>query len=75
MHVCVSLLPRALDLSSGLEGGLTDVAIEVLHILLSHLLQNSGGEEMGMSRENIDTFVQTLRRGVGMFCVWDLCIV
>ena len=50
------------DLSSGLEGGLRDVAIEVLHLLLSYLLQNPE-EEVGVTRENIDAFVQVLRRG------------
>ena len=52
------------------------MAIEVLHMLLSHLLQNSGEEEMGMSQENIDTFVQTLMRGACMcVCVWDQFVV
>lgn len=50
-----------LDLSSGLEGGFGDVAIEVLHLLLSHLLQGSE-EEVGVSKDSIETFVQTLRR-------------
>ena len=50
------------DMSSSLEGGLGDVAIEVLHRLLSHLLLSSE-EEVGLSKESIDAFVQTLRRG------------
>ena len=37
------------------------MAIEVLHLLLSHLLQGSE-EEVGVSKETIETFVQTLRR-------------
>ena len=49
-------------MSSSLEGGLGDVAIEVLHRLLSHLLLSSE-EEMGVARDSIDAFVQTLRRG------------
>lgn len=52
----------SLDLSSGLEGGLTDVAIEVLHMLLSYLLQSTE-EEMGVTRENVEMFVHTLRTG------------
>lgn len=50
-------------MSSNLEGGLGDVAIEVLHRLLSHLLLSSE-EEVGVSRESINAFVQTLRRGL-----------
>lgn len=49
-------------MSSSLEGGLGDVAIEVLHRILSHLLLSSE-EAVGVSKENIDAFVQTLRRG------------
>jgi len=49
------------DLSSGLEGGLGEVGIDVLHMLLTYLLQGSE-EEVGVSRESIDAFVQTLRR-------------
>ena len=49
-------------MSSSLEVGLGDVAIEVLHHLLSHLLLSSE-EEVGVSKESIDAFVQTLRRG------------
>ena len=37
------------------------MAIEVLHMLLCHLLQNSE-EDVGLSRESVDTFVQYLRR-------------
>ena len=59
------------DMSSSLEGGLGDVAIEVLHRLLSHLLLSSE-EEVGLSKESIDAFVQTLRRGwydaFGLWC-------
>jgi CCR4-NOT transcription complex subunit 1 len=49
------------DMTSSLEGGLGDVAIEVLHRLLSHLLL-SPEDEVGVARESIDAFVQTLRR-------------
>lgn len=49
------------DLSSGLEGGLGDVAIEVLHMLLTYLIQHTE-EETGVSKDTIDAFVQSLRR-------------
>lgn len=54
-------------MNSSLEGGLGDVAIEVLHRLLSHLLL-SPEEVVGVSKENIDAFVQTLRRGNMKYC-------
>ena len=38
------------------------MAIEVLHRLLSHLLL-SPEDEVGVARESIDAFVQTLCRG------------
>ena len=50
-----------LDLSSGFEGGFGDTAIEVLHLLLSYLLQGSE-EDVGVAKESVNTFVQTLRR-------------
>ena len=49
------------DFSSGLEGGLAEVAIEVLHLLLSHLLE-SPHEEVGVNKEAIETFVRTMRQ-------------
>ena len=49
------------DLNSGLEGGFGDLAIEVLHILLSHLIHNSE-DEVGVSPESVLTFIETLRR-------------
>ena len=49
-------------MSSSLEGGLGDVAIEVLHRLLSHLLL-SPEDEVGVAKDSVDAFVQTLRRG------------
>ena len=55
------------DLSSGLEGG-GDVAIEVLHMLLTYLMQHTE-EETGVSKDTIDAFVQSLRRGsVALWC-------
>ena len=50
-----------LDFSSGLEGGLAEVAIEVLHLLLSHLLE-SPQDEVGVNKEAIETFVRTMRQ-------------
>ena len=63
--VCVTMVVVS-DMSSSLEGGLGDVAIEVLHRLLFHLLL-SPEEEVGVPRESIEAFVQTLRRGTYMY--------
>ena len=51
----------SVDLSSGLEGGFGDLAIEVLHLLLSHLILRSE-EETNVSAESVQKFVETLRR-------------
>ena len=51
------------DMSSGYEGGLGDVAIEVLHMLLSYLIQHSQ-EDLSVSKENLDAFISILRRGI-----------
>lgn len=56
------------DMSSGFEGGLGDVAIEVLHMLLSYLLQHSE-DELGMPSDIIEAFIQVLRRGKELNCV------
>ena len=60
---CHELLPFLVpvDFSSGLEGGLAEVAIEVLHLLLSHLLERPE-EEVGVNSEAIETFVRTMRQ-------------
>ena len=50
-----------LDFSSGLEGGLAEVAIEVLHLLLSHLLE-SPEEDVGVNKDSVETFVRTMRQ-------------
>ena len=50
------------DLSSGFEGGLGDVAIEVLHMLLSYILQHTE-DELGIIPDSVEAFVQALRRG------------
>ena len=57
-----------LDLSSGFEGGLGDVAIEVLHMLLSYILQHTE-DELGIMPDSVEAFVQDLRRGkYGITC-------
>ena len=50
-------------MSSSFEGGLGDVAVEVLHLLLSYLLQRSEDETGGISADTVESFVQVLRRG------------
>jgi CCR4-NOT transcription complex subunit 1 len=50
-----------IDVGSGQEGGLNDIAIEVLHLLLSHLLQ-SPSDEVGVHAEQLSAFVTALRR-------------
>lgn len=67
LHVHVYMYCMCVDMSSSLEGGLGDVAIEVLHCLLSHLLR-SPEDEVGVAKESIDAFVQTLRRGKQHVC-------
>ena len=51
----------SVDFSSGLEGGLAEVAIEVLHLLLSHLLE-SPEDEVGVNADAVETFVRTMRQ-------------
>lgn len=50
------------DVSGNQEGGFQDIAIEVLHLLLSHLLFGQKGA-FGVGQEQIDAFLKTLRRG------------
>nr|XP_061812349.1 CCR4-NOT transcription complex subunit 1-like isoform X2 [Nerophis lumbriciformis] len=49
------------DLSVNQEGGFQDIAIEVLHLLLSHLLFGQKGAS-GVGQEQIDAFLKTLCR-------------
>ncbi|XP_037672117.1 CCR4-NOT transcription complex subunit 1 isoform X7 [Choloepus didactylus] len=49
------------DVSGNQEGGFQDIAIEVLHLLLSHLLFGQKGT-FGVGQEQIDAFLKTLRR-------------
>lgn len=66
-------------MSSGFEGGLGDVAIEVLHMLLSYILQHTE-DELGIIPDSVEAFVQALRRGKYRttcskytICVW--CVI
>ena len=66
-------------MSSGFEGGLGDVAIEVLHMLLSYILQHTE-DELGIIPDSVEAFVQALRRGKCRttcskytICVW--CVI
>lgn len=52
------------DLGGNQEGGFQDIAIEVLHLLLSHLLFGQKGAS-GVGQEQIDAFLKTLCRGTG----------
>lgn len=52
------------DLGGNQEGGFQDIAIEVLHLLLSHLLFGQKGAS-GVGQEQIDAFLKTLCRGIG----------
>lgn len=50
------------DLGGTQEGGFQDIAIEVLHLLLSHLLFGQKGAS-GVGQDQIDAFLKTLCRG------------
>ncbi|XP_055790026.1 CCR4-NOT transcription complex subunit 1-like isoform X16 [Salvelinus fontinalis] len=49
------------DLGGSQEGGFQDIAIEVLHLLLSHLLFGQKGAS-GVGQEQIEAFLKTLCR-------------
>ncbi|KAM9569885.1 CCR4-NOT transcription complex subunit 1-like isoform 24-T24 [Salvelinus alpinus] len=49
------------DLGGNQEGGFQDIAIEVLHLLLSHLLFGQKGAS-GVGQEQIEAFLKTLCR-------------
>uniref|UniRef100_A0A8C5QAP2 CCR4-NOT transcription complex subunit 1 n=1 Tax=Leptobrachium leishanense TaxID=445787 RepID=A0A8C5QAP2_9ANUR len=55
------LLRSYVDVSGSQEGGFQDIAIEVLHLLLSNLLFGQKGA-FGVGQEQIVAFLQTLRR-------------
>lgn len=50
------------DLGGNQEGGFQDIAIEALHLLLSHLLFGQKGSS-GVGQEQIEAFLKTLCRG------------
>ena len=50
------------DSSSGQEGGLNDVAIEVLHQLLLYVVHGPQ-EQVGLGEDQINAFLDSLRRG------------
>lgn len=65
------------DLGGNQEGGFQDIAIEVLHLLLSHLLFGQKGAS-GVGQEQIDAFLKTLCRGIEdpssrITCSWTYC--
>ncbi|XP_031558067.1 CCR4-NOT transcription complex subunit 1-like isoform X2 [Actinia tenebrosa] len=49
------------DTGGGQEGGLSDIAIEVLHCLLTHVLHGPR-ELVGVGEDQINAFLDTLRR-------------
>lgn len=60
------------DLGGNQEGGFQDIAIEVLHLLLSHLLFGQKGAS-GVGQEQIDAFLKTLCRGIFSCCCCCCC--
>jgi hypothetical protein len=50
------------DVGGGPEGGLTDVAIEVLHLLLTYLLYTPQ-KDVGIGEDQKQAFLNTLRKG------------
>lgn len=49
------------DTTVSQEGGLQDVAIEVIHLLLAHLVK--GKDQFGIGADQKEAFLQTLRKG------------
>lgn len=49
-------------MGGGPEGGLTDVAIEVLHLLLTYLLYTPQ-KDVGIGEDQKQAFLNTLRKG------------
>ena len=50
-----------LDTTVRQEGGLQDIAIEVLHLLLAHLVRSK--EQFGIGVDQKEAFLKTLRKG------------
>lgn len=53
------------DVGGVQEGGLTDVAIEVLHRLLSHVIHGPR-DQVGVGDDQVSAFMETLKKG---FCL------
>lgn len=51
------------DVGGAQEGGLTDVAIEVLHRLLSHVIHGPR-EQVGVGDDQVTAFLETLKKGL-----------
>ena len=52
-----------LDVGGVQEGGLTDVAIEVLHRLLTHVVHGPR-DQVGVGDDQVTAFLETLKKGV-----------
>ena len=57
--VCLS------DVGGVQEGGLTDVAIEVLHRLLSHVIHGPR-DQVGVGDDQVSAFMETLKKGLSL---------
>ena len=55
------LLNSYIDDGLGGEGGLQDVAVEVLHLLLTHLVHSH--QQLGISAQQKEAFLKALRKG------------
>lgn len=51
-----------LDVGGVQEGGLTDVAIEVLHRLLTHVVHGPR-DQVGVGDDQVTAFLETLKKG------------
>ena len=50
--------------NSAVEGGLSDIPIEVLHQVLSHLVSPTDREAFGISVDQKESFIKALGRGL-----------
>ena len=55
------------------EGGLTDVAIEVLHRVLCHVIHGPR-EQVGVGDEQVTAFLETLKKGLCFIACCYSCI-
>ena len=60
---CSILCIFSWDVGSVQEGGLTDVGIEVLHRLLSHVIHGPR-EQVGVGDDQVTAFLETLKKGL-----------